>query len=273
MSNKDLKFSLIVATYGRERELKDLFNSLLNSDYKNFEIILVDQNVGGWLVDLVCEFSTKLNIKHIKSEKKGLSLNRNIGLLSATGDVVCFPDDDCTYYNDTLNVVNDFFNTTSFDFVLGRIYDRSLKCNVIKSWPKTERVLNYLNTYFYSSSITIFSRVKQIRFDERLGAGTYLGSCEDPDYILRHMKNDLHGRYTPKIEVNHPIPTLDSFNINKRISYARGFGFFLKKHIGLFIPYSAFFHLSNIKRLLGRELSFKNFLSVIGAFWRGFISK
>ena len=39
-----MKFSLIIATLGREKELYDLFESLDKQTYKNFEVIVIDQN-------------------------------------------------------------------------------------------------------------------------------------------------------------------------------------------------------------------------------------
>ena len=40
-----MRFSLIVPTLNRVKELERLFQSLASQDYPNFEVILVDQNL------------------------------------------------------------------------------------------------------------------------------------------------------------------------------------------------------------------------------------
>ncbi|HAS6173835.1 TPA: glycosyltransferase [Vibrio vulnificus] len=265
------KFSLIVATYGRDLELRYLFDSLVDSTYKLFEVIVIDQNENDLISDIVTDFNNMLDIKHIRSNRKGLSLNRNIGLDYATGDIVCFPDDDCTYYPDSLSKVNEFFNKSSFDFVLGRIYDRDLACPVIKVWPEKDNLIDRFNAYFYSSSITIFCRLNKVRFDEKLGVGTEYGSCEDPDYIINLLEQGFSGIYKFNIEVNHPLPTAKSFDISKRIIYAKGFGYFLSKNKILLAPYVFAFFAKNIYRVFKREIYIKDFVRIIVSFIRGLI--
>lgn len=266
-------FSLIVATLDRYDELDKLLESLSNINFDNFEVIVVDQNQDGFLDDILFKYSNTLNLKHILSPRKGLSFNRNIGLQSACGEYVCFPDDDCTYYPNTLSAAFEFMQDYDLDFLSGRIFDRDLNCNVIKSWPNSNRSINLLNVYTLSSSVTLFAKNKHIRFDEMLGAGSPNGSCEDPDYLIQHLKNGYKGMYTPTIEVNHPIPTKESFNVTKRALYARGFGFLLRKNTILFVPYFILFHVSNIKRLLSNELSFSEVFTVLHSFWKGFFKK
>ena len=42
-----MRISLICATYGRSAELDSLLNSLQAQNFKNFEVIIVDQNKDG----------------------------------------------------------------------------------------------------------------------------------------------------------------------------------------------------------------------------------
>ena len=89
--------SLITATYGRTEEVRTLLGSLARQSYKDFEFILVDQNPHFILREMVAEYASRLTIQYIRSEAKGLSLNRNIGLDYSRGEIVAFPDDDCFY--------------------------------------------------------------------------------------------------------------------------------------------------------------------------------
>jgi glycosyltransferase involved in cell wall biosynthesis len=226
------KYSLIIATLGRKKELLELIESIKNSDYEtnNLEIIIVDQNEKGFLDKELSKFEN-LNIKHIHSNIKGLSYNRNIGLSYASGDIICFPDDDCKFYENTLNEVSNILLRSNIDFCMGQIYDRETKKDVIKKWSKKEFKVNRFNSYFINSSITMFIKKEYIlNFDENLGVGARFGSCEDADLIYKILENKAKGIYTPKIELWHPEPNYQEISLEKVKNYASGFGYFVRKN-------------------------------------------
>lgn len=230
-----MKFTFIIATLGRKKELLSLLESLNDIDYEknNLEIIVIDQNNKGFL-DKDLSMYPDLLITHIHSEKLGLSHNRNLGLRYATGDIICFPDDDCCFYKNTLREVLSIFLGSNIDFCMGRIYDRSRKSNVIKNWPKKDFLLNRFNSYFINSSITLFvKRDYVLSFDENLGVGAQFGSCEDADLIYRMIENKARGIYTPKIELWHPEPNYRDISLIKVTNYAAGFGYFVQKNIDI----------------------------------------
>lgn len=227
-----MKYSLIIATLGRKKELLELIESIKNSDYEtnNLEIIIVDQNEKGFLDKELSKFEN-LNIKHIHSNIKGLSYNRNIGLSYASGDIICFPDDDCKFYENTLNEVSNILLSSNIDFCMGQIYDRETKKDVIKKWSKKEFKVNRFNSYFINSSITMFIKKEYIlNFDENLGVGARFGSCEDADLIYKILENKAKGIYTPKIELWHPEPNYQEISLEKVKNYASGFGYFVRKN-------------------------------------------
>jgi glycosyltransferase involved in cell wall biosynthesis len=57
--------SAVVATYNRKTELENLFQSLLLSQFKEFELIIVDQNTDGLIDALVKEYQESLSIVHL----------------------------------------------------------------------------------------------------------------------------------------------------------------------------------------------------------------
>lgn len=227
-----MKYSLIIATLGRKKELLDVIESIKNSDYdiSNLEIIIIDQNEKGFLDKEVSVFED-LKMKYIHSDIKGLSYNRNIGLSYATGDIICFPDDDCKFYANTLQQVSNILSDSNIDFCMGRIYNRETKKDVIKKWPKKEFKVNKFNSYFINSSIAMFIKKEYIlNFDENLGVGAKFGSCEDADLIYRILENKAKGIYTSKIELWHPEPNYQEISLEKVKNYASGFGYFVRKN-------------------------------------------
>jgi len=227
-----MKTSLVIATLGIKDELEQLLTSFSNQSYNisDIEVIIVDQNEKNFLNSTLKKFKN-LNVIYIHSDIKGLSFNRNIGLKKATGDIICFPDDDCLYYIDTLSSVVKFFEANqSCDVALGRIYDRVDNINIIKTWPVQEKSIFTFNVYFMSSSITIFIRASVlISFDETLGVGARFGSCEDPDLLYRLLTQGKRIVYTPSIDVWHPTPDESNISLFKVSSYASGFGAFIRK--------------------------------------------
>lgn len=227
-----MKFSLILATYGRSIEIDELLRSLKiqNIGVDNFEIIIVDQNDQISIDEVVLKYSGVLNIVHLKSTKKGLSYNRNIGISHAKGDYICFPDDDCTYYPDTLSSVVDCFSNPQVNAVFGAIRDRSTRENIIRQWPLENKKLTKYNFFWLYSSITMFVRKSSIRFNEQLGVGCYFGSCEDSDYAYAFIKNIGGCYYFSNVEVWHPKIGLEEFSREKNHSYGLGFGAFCASH-------------------------------------------
>ena len=97
--------SVIVATYKREKELKEALLSLCGQEYKDFEIVLVDDNAQEeWnkkvsdVVDTIRKECPSINLQYIaNSLNQGSAKTRNIGIENAKGEYVTFLDDDDVY--------------------------------------------------------------------------------------------------------------------------------------------------------------------------------
>lgn len=169
-----------------------------------------------------------------KSNDLGLSLNRNFGLQFATGDIIGFPDDDCTYYPDTLeNILNCFLDVKfkNNDAVLGQIFDNHTHQPIIKSWPQKNTKVTIFNFYKLSSSITLFCKKNKMKFNESMGAGTKFGSCEDTDYIYNMLVLKKKLIYCPSVKVWHPEINYNEASLKRVESYASGLGYFIANEI------------------------------------------
>ena len=99
--------SLVVATRNRVTELERLLDSLEAQAYRDFEVIVIDQNADDRLLAILGKHS-QLTIHHLRSAP-GLSRARNVGLEVARGEIISFPDDDCWYPPQLLAEVIDWF--------------------------------------------------------------------------------------------------------------------------------------------------------------------
>ena len=97
------RYSFVIATYGEGNYLSGLLESLAAQTYRDYEIIVVDQNEHE-RVKLLCDNCEK--IKYVYSCNRGLSLARNIGIKRASGEYMVFPDDDAVLSSDFLENAN-----------------------------------------------------------------------------------------------------------------------------------------------------------------------
>jgi glycosyltransferase involved in cell wall biosynthesis len=226
--------SLIVATVGRTGELERLLASLERQIFKDFEVIVVDQNGDDRLVPILASYSG-LVLQHLRS-RRGLSIARNVGLRYATGDIFAFPDDDCWYPSDLLQSVYLWFqNRSDFD-LLSAVARSADDAPVGPNWPSAGCKVSKRNIWACSVSTTIFIRRSVCRliggFNEQIGVGanTNYQSGEETDYLLRAMEKGCRMWFEPGLTVHHP--PLHDIERLKRVTYpfALGSGYILRQH-------------------------------------------
>lgn len=218
--------SLVTATLGRVNEVEDLLISLSKQTYKKFELIIVDQNDHKLLADLVKNYQNLFTIKYIRSNRKGLSINRNVGIQYCEGNIIGFPDDDCYYSDNVLKKVSDAFSKNKSKFVLLEAIDPKLN---IKYITKEKDVLFRKDIMKKCISFNVFTYLnKDVKFDDKLGVGAYFGSGEETDYMWSVIKNEDKGEFLQNAYVYHPA-NLSSNDLNRAYKYALGFGAIFKK--------------------------------------------
>lgn len=233
MMNTNPKFSLVLCTLGRNNFVINFLETISIQDNKIFEIILVDQNEGKELFNIIQNYPN-LNIKYCRSGK-GLSVGRNIGLKYITGKYVGFPDDDCEYPESILNEVESLFLNTKTDLISmqSRWKDNQIsngnfdiKSGSINKHNVFKRVISY--TIFVKSKI-----IKNIYFDEMLGVGakSIFQSGEEVDFVLKILKKTTNTFYSNELFIYHPHST-ENFDdlILRTKKYVPGKSYVLKKH-------------------------------------------
>lgn len=234
-----MKFSLIFCTINREKECAKFFSFLEKQTYANFELLIIDQNIDRRVDNLIQNYPTLVSkTNYIKSELKGLSRARNLGLKHCTGDIICFPDDDCWYGDQKLleRINKIFHQKREFDGISIPWCDEFGNLCGLK-WPKCNILINKKNVFNTSCSLGIFLKntadIKSIRFNEILGAGsgTKFGSGEETDFLLQILNLNKKLLYVNTLSCNHPAPPkLSEEMIKKMTSYSYGFGYVLRKH-------------------------------------------
>lgn len=227
------KFSLIMATLGRYYEVDKIIESLSKQTYKNFELIIVDQNRKGFLKKIIEKYDEKIEIIYINTKEKGLSKARNLGLKYIKGDYVGFPDDDCIYIDiKTLEKIKNIFENKNIDILTATINhgEKKEKGNKFVN-------INKFNVWLKGISYTMFFKrdvINQVGFfDEMLGvgSGTQYGSGEETDYLIRALEKNFILCNTNEVLIYHPKENFNKKNLYKKAySYSKGRMFVLKKH-------------------------------------------
>lgn len=221
--------SLILPTLGdREGELLRLINSLNNQVYKNFELIVISQD-NHKIISGILE-NADFNYKQVISKVKGLSVARNIGLNQiSSNSIITFTDDDCWYYDTSLELVSKYFENKDKEIMIFQHIDPTSNKFPKKYSEKSKDTLNILELMSHAS-IDIFidtSKVKdyKIGFDENFGLGTKYNSGEENIYLVDLKKMNYNISYEPVII---------SYHLNKVKKYKYDKNYYLTKY-NLFI--------------------------------------
>lgn len=224
-----MKYSLILATLNRAKELKECLTSLENQKYKDFEVIIVDQSKNDDSKNVVSYFES-LDIKYFKVSFTGLSLARNYGLKYSQGEYFCLLDDDAIYRDDYLMNAVLYLGNCPKTVLSGKILSNEDFKTPFVNYDgmedgKTINVSKVLNCCPSAALIIPASvRVECGDFDERLGVGNEFASGEETDYILRVIDNGFMIKHCRKLVVYHPIKPLDYSNFTGVFQHAMGKG-------------------------------------------------
>lgn len=88
-------FSIIIPVYNRPQEIKELLGSLVQQDFKDFEVIVVEDGSIFTCEDAIDVFSNDLNILYYSISNIGQGFARNYGMERANGDYFILFDSDC----------------------------------------------------------------------------------------------------------------------------------------------------------------------------------
>jgi len=222
--------SIIIPNYNHARYLGDAIHSVLNQEYQNFEIIVVDDGSTDNSREVAGQFGEKIH--YIYQENAGLSAARNTGIRAAEGSLIGVLDADDMYeptFIGTLVAALDSNSGADGIYCGYQFVDREnnllpqVESRPVSSDKLFEALLD--GNFFVPESVILYRYVYEDigLFDEALRA------CEDWDVWLRVVKK-YRILHTPEILTRHRILAGSMSTDPLRMLTARLA--VLKKHVG-----------------------------------------
>ncbi|MBS3167304.1 glycosyltransferase family 2 protein [Candidatus Woesearchaeota archaeon] len=198
------KISIVILNWNRRNFLKQAIESVLNQDYKNYEIIVADNNSTDGSSEMIEE-----NFKDIKllKFKENLGIEaRNIAFSILTGDIIFSLDNDAKLGKNALSkIVKEFEKNPKLGLVQCNIltFDSKNISNWFHALPREK----YFKKEFYTSCFG--AGCSAIKSEVLKKTGNYnphfFSRGEELDLAYKILDNKYLMKYCPKIIVYHAI--------------------------------------------------------------------
>ena len=109
------RVSVVVCSYNGSATIRDCLQGLAKLQYPDFEVIVIDDGSTDGTGDIAREFDVRV----VRTENRGLSRARNLGLELASGEIVAYTDDDAYPDPHWLHYLVHSFRTSDFAAVGG----------------------------------------------------------------------------------------------------------------------------------------------------------
>ena len=126
--------SIIIPVYNKERYLNDCIESIVNQEYKNLEIIIIDDgSIDGSNIIIHKWAKIDKRIKHIVQKNQGVSSTRNKGISLSNGEYVFFMDADDMLSKDAILKLVSSFRDKNVDIVIANHQIKKSNSNILEN--------------------------------------------------------------------------------------------------------------------------------------------
>ncbi len=221
MSKKNHLISIIIPTKNEERNIERCLKSIIKSDYKNFEIIVVDQHSTDKTKQIVLGHGAKFISVPKTDAYLPPSNSRNIGFMNSNGDYIFHLDADMELYPDLLSEINEIFNDSSVIAIV--VPEEDVSSNIWSEAKAFERSL-YFNTPMEAARVSRRILFEKVKYDINVTSG------EDWNIHDEFTKNGLIKRSVSKVK-HHLGFISPKKEFLKKMNYGTGSGTYVKKNM------------------------------------------
>ncbi len=216
-----VKVSVIICTYNREAYLPECLEHLKQqtASPSDFDIVLVNNNSSDSTEEICKDFQNQnpdLNVVYALESNPGLSYARNCGIATATGQVVCFIDDDGFAVPEYVETLINFSSDSNYNEYVafgGKVIPRynlgkdpkwlsSYLEGLVSKVDMGEEIMPFVKKYPVGCNMAFRSEF----FVEHGGFNTDLHTRSDEKFVFDKLKKaELKTLYVPKMKVEHFI--------------------------------------------------------------------
>jgi glycosyltransferase involved in cell wall biosynthesis len=275
--------SILIPVYNGEKTIRQCLNSVIGQTYKDFEIVVVDNNSTDKTKLIIMEFVKKNpKVRYAFEPKRSRGAARNKGVLESKADIIAMTDSDCVVGQDWLLRLTKPIRDRRESIVQGNEQDL-----VGNYWTRMQQHFNqeYLKNESYDENYVNHLDTKNfcIFKDKLQNVGMFnstIGNLEDFELKIKLKKDNQRIYFLKDLKVKHHHK--DSFiklfkrRINQGYWTARIFGLhkrYFEEHpdnmVEALNPYGYFIFFPSLLPLLFKK-GFANFAFefVTGIAWR-----
>ena len=192
-SNKPL-VSIITVVLNNKKFLEKSILSVLNQNYKNIELIIIDGGSTDGTLDIIKKYKSKINFL-ISEKDNGLYDAMNKGIKNSKGSIIGILNSDDIYYSNAISTaVKYFINNRNIDFLFGGVIKHKL-LHGYKPWKI------YWSFGFYSAHSIGFFITRKAQMNVGYYNTKYKYSSDYDLFYRMILKKNMTGMATKKSEV------------------------------------------------------------------------
>jgi len=202
---KNPEISVIIPVYNGERTLGKCLRSVLDQSYKNYEVILVDNNSTDGTKRIIERFqSENMNLKYVFESEKGRGAARNTGIRNAKGSIIAMTDSDCIVPFDWLGEITEPIRKNKELIVQGAELDY-----IGNFWTEMQQEFNkkFVDGAVYGMYVDhLDTKNFAIKKEILLKLGMFnalIGNLEDFELKVRVKKRKYKIFFNPECKVSH----------------------------------------------------------------------
>ena len=192
--------SVVIGTKNRGIEIVETIESILRNDYPDFDLTVVDQSPEDETSIAIRPFLEDSRFQYIRTDSRGVSVARNLGVSHSSGEIIAFTDDDCIAPVDWLSTIVNIFNIhpkVALLFCNVEAYPHDSSKGFVPTYVRNNDLI--VQTLWQKTVARGIGAGMAVRreefvalggFDNDLGPGARIPACEEGDLAVRMLLND-----------------------------------------------------------------------------------
>jgi len=213
VTRESVAITVVLSTRGRASVIQNAVRTILQNDYPDFEVIVVDQSGDHLTQGALHPLMSDPRLRYMRSVTTGRSAGLNAGIRQSRGTLMLLTDDDCRVPTDWLRQFEAAFAVDNrigivFGNVLPAPHDPAMGCitTYIRQEPFLARGIGDKHRVEgLGACMGVRCDVWQSLsgFDEMLGAGSQFKAGEDGDLAMRALFAGYWIYETPAVWLRH----------------------------------------------------------------------